>query len=662
LKNTKRIAKTQIVSLLQGDFASGFDTVNRKLIYYILDKMNAEPFAKAVKISLENSYTQVYYNGEMGPRFPLERGVKQGSNISPICFAIITEALRLLMKDTLDPKYYFVNFDCTFMMYCDYLTIILSDPRGILQILEALIKFEVISGVKINPDKSSISCFGTARQIHKAKTYLTQEITKGICIQENKAEILGVKIEDTIKKTAEVNWNRKLQKVELTIPQWDRYSLSWSGKIRVAQNILQAQFTFFMKSMVIDPAWFNKVNICCKSFVFKNYRFINSDRFEIHPSKGGMGLPKIDRIYAGIKIRALIEIAESSEWDTPSWMRTTKNYCDKYGGLLYLMLKNIDVEGLPEGLDEWTKDALKYWIKYKEDCLPGITIHGIILNKKYKIDHKMLWNKEIATYENEYILKAKNFPKSKLDYILGKLEPCFIRSAVFKKALLEEEPTQNIGTTIKLKKGKLIHIDSLEKIQEAGKKYKSNWRNHLGKNDSILKPAEKLHSLGILDSDKYKDEYSCFIALNHKLNIPKKIKEINLKYVWNLIPTCTNLEKWKIRIGNICDVCDTAVPQDLIHYASSCPKINKIWDRMECAFETVHGIEFDTKITNIDKRRILGTPWEFEKGETRVEWFVVSSLIRAHIYFTISSGKTPSIYSLFNTFSSGDAFYQNSIV
>ena len=78
-----------------------------------------------------------------------------------------------------------------------------------------------------------------------------------------------------------------------------------------------------------------------------------------------------------------------------------------------------------------------------------------------------------------------------------------------------------------------------------------------------------------------------------------KLKEFNFKILHGILPCNQNLQKWKIKQSNMCDVCRE--PQTIEHLVYNCQYVNPLWNIINSA----------VTIT-VDFKHILGTEWPFE--------------------------------------------------
>jgi hypothetical protein len=85
------------------DLIKAFDTVNRQMLWKLLDKFGCPPkFLTILRQFHEGMNAQVLVGGEASPSFPVSVGVKQGCVIAPVLFNVYLVAVTLLSRRTLD--------------------------------------------------------------------------------------------------------------------------------------------------------------------------------------------------------------------------------------------------------------------------------------------------------------------------------------------------------------------------------------------------------------------------------------------------------------------------------------------------------------------------------------------------------------------------------
>ena len=77
--------------------------------------------------------------------------------------------------------------------------------------------------------------------------------------------------------------------------------------------------------------------------------------------------------------------------------------------------------------------------------------------------------------------------------------------------------------------------------------------------------------------DSYCNSNDEILAFHRKVVLENqiKIKEFNFKVLLGILPCNYNLRKWKIRVDDICDVCNQV--QTIEHLLYSCCYVSSLW-------------------------------------------------------------------------------------
>ena len=184
--------------------------------------------------------TCVQNNGNLSEFFKPERGVRQGCPISPYLFVIAAETLALYLKQ----KSQVIGIDLNNKMFllsqfADDTTIFLANtPNNIKNCLHTLHKFQEISGLKMNTNKTEVMPLGNTNtsSIREHKLTTVNEYTK----------ILGIKVAyDTI-ETTKLNYTNTADKLKQKLQLWKNRKLSIIGKTTIIKTIAIPQLIYLL--------------------------------------------------------------------------------------------------------------------------------------------------------------------------------------------------------------------------------------------------------------------------------------------------------------------------------------------------------------------------------------------------------------------------------
>ena len=114
-----------------------------------------ETFIKWIQILLRNQESSIINGGTTTKYFKLQKGTRQGYPISPYLFILVLELAFISFKENKKGNI----FDNIFLysVYADDTTFFLGDKNSVIEVINALHKFSLISGLKPNEAKCEIA-------------------------------------------------------------------------------------------------------------------------------------------------------------------------------------------------------------------------------------------------------------------------------------------------------------------------------------------------------------------------------------------------------------------------------------------------------------------------------------------------------------------------
>ena len=148
------------------DFEKAFDSIEWNYVLKCLDKFNFGPsFCKWVRILYTDIYSSVINNGTTSGYFSLHRGVRQGDPLSPYLFIIGLEILSISIRMNDSIKGIDILGQIVKMtQYADDMNGFVADVKSAEHLLSTLLKFERVSGLKVNMDKTEAMWLGSMKK------------------------------------------------------------------------------------------------------------------------------------------------------------------------------------------------------------------------------------------------------------------------------------------------------------------------------------------------------------------------------------------------------------------------------------------------------------------------------------------------------------------
>ena len=165
------------------DFSKAFDTVNRQLLFSILEKIGCPPkLTNLIKLLYTNVKARLIVDGELSKLFEYNSGVKQGCKLAPTLFGIYAVVLLLvafkdikhrrsiLIRFRTDGKFFdlrrlkakskvMYEFICE-AQYADDIVVMSDSSEGLQELLDAYNAAAKRFGLRINAGKTEVMCMG----------------------------------------------------------------------------------------------------------------------------------------------------------------------------------------------------------------------------------------------------------------------------------------------------------------------------------------------------------------------------------------------------------------------------------------------------------------------------------------------------------------------
>lgn len=150
--------------IIKIDFENAFDYVNWMFLIDMLNKLGCgQRWCSWILECISSSHLSILINGSSTENFQPQRGLRQGDPLSPFLFNIVVEAMNLMLerakaKGLLSGVQVGPNgINLTHLQFADDTLILCNNNlEELMEIKRILRFFQVMSGLKINFDKSMI--------------------------------------------------------------------------------------------------------------------------------------------------------------------------------------------------------------------------------------------------------------------------------------------------------------------------------------------------------------------------------------------------------------------------------------------------------------------------------------------------------------------------
>ena len=307
--------KAGILALI--DFEKAFDTVEWSFLFDTLDKLDlGKNFVKWVKLLYTNISSCISNNGYISKYFTLSRGIRQGCPISALLFILVAEILSINIRS--DTSIRGINIKGTefkIAQLADDTTVFLSDMWSLKQVISRFNKFGLISGLKVNLDKTEIVPLGGQHiQLSQLKGIL-----QGIKIVKGPFKTLGIWFTQDENLCTHLNFNERLENIKKVLSIWKSRCLSWKGRITILKTLIVPKLIHLFSTIHIPHSILEKIDKLFLDFLWlgKPARVKKSTIIRDY-AEGGLKMPDIYSIHASQKLIWIKRLVDNNDrkWKT----------------------------------------------------------------------------------------------------------------------------------------------------------------------------------------------------------------------------------------------------------------------------------------------------------------------------------------------------------
>ena len=349
------------------DFEKAFDCVDREFLFASLDKFRFGPnFIRWIKTLYTNNNSCALTGLSRTPWFNSECGVKQGCPLSPLLFNIAAEMLACYIRQQDDIHGQIENnVVLKLSQYADDTVTPTDNDDGQLKaICSALKKFETISGLKANLEKTTLLPIATPNPVNPDNLQI-----------ENTVKYLGINIDNTGSNLADLNFDAIFNNMQTRFNIWLTRHLTYYGRSLLAKAEGLSRFVHIASVMHIPNSMQKKVNQAISQFIWAHKQPKISYKTLIQNyDNGGIKAPDFMTLNNSLKLFWLKRLFN----EHAIWHCFIHSELNKLGGLCFVLNCNYNVRKLSLECDPFYKDILETWASHN--------------NTKCSHNHFILWN------------------------------------------------------------------------------------------------------------------------------------------------------------------------------------------------------------------------------------------------------------------------------
>ena len=177
-------------------------------------------------------------NGIPTSEFALQRGLRQGDLLSPFLFIIVMEGLHVFMEDAIGSGIYLgINvgrqpLPISHLFYVDDVLFLVEwDENNLRQLINILKCFFLVSGLRLNLQKSNIIGVGVTEQLAT-----NMAIHTGCGAALLPCKYLGVPIGESMTRIS--SWRVLIDRFQARLSTWKARMLSSGGRLTLIKSVL----------------------------------------------------------------------------------------------------------------------------------------------------------------------------------------------------------------------------------------------------------------------------------------------------------------------------------------------------------------------------------------------------------------------------------------
>ena len=565
--------------ILSIDYAKAFDTISLNSILKALRFFNVGyDFIKWIKVLLFKRESCVRNAGYLSAFFEMERGVRQGCQISPLLFILTVELLAISIRRDKQIKGIFVpgsDRPIKIRQYADDTTLFLRDFFDFREVLSKIKKFAVFSGLKLNSNKSFVLLLTDSSKNNTVKY--------GIRFV-NRIKILGVYFSNELKVSQITeNFESKIDQLKRICSLWSKRNLSILGKITILKSFGLSLFIYIMQSIGISEEKLQEINTIFFRFIWKK-RYDGKRAFERVKRKtvcsshefGGLNMTDIKDLQKSF----LLEWAERLLGSEIKQWKSIPNFIFKRIGGRSAFNSNVpskQFKGIHLLKNEFWSRVLRTWL----DC------KYLINSNSQNLDiNSPIFNNRNILYKNESIFNEHCCLKS----------ICQLKDVVINRNVIDFQ-------TFKSKFGSrpdaiLVHNIILNAINSYSKNKDFSVMCKTGEydvffGDNLVEEIKRICFLKLIrkyDKEKPLIEevwtkrytytfHQQFWLISFQCTKETRLIVLQWKILHDIYPTGTLLKKMKLKENDLCKFCD--MRDTPLHFFFECKYVSGLWHEVK---------------------------------------------------------------------------------
>ena len=574
-------------AIMLADFTKAFDVLDIEFLKLCLERFNfGESFRKWISILYTDISSSVLINGWTSKGFDVERGIRQGCPLSSLLFILAAEYMANSVRENINVRPMELtgyDFPLKLLQYADDTLFFVQDEKSLNEILNELHSFGEVAGPKINKDKTFLMWLGDTSKRWNLEKYNLMWTDKPI-------KYLGHYIHSSNDEALETEWEQKLLKLQKVLDSWTKRSLTIFGRVTVLKSLALSQITHLIIVDTIPPKFLKILESKIFKFIWKRkIEKIRRCSLTEDFSKGGIKMLDIQKQLFSFRLKWLGRFFNDT---TEMWKIMCSYWFDLLGGINLLLNCNYNISTIDnKNIPIFYKEILQAWEKIRY-CTTLKDI-DIMNNESIDVLNQIVWHNKHILF-NKHSLFYKEWYDSGIVYLGDLVRANGFRSLeyIMSEINFKRRKCTAIFDYVKLKKAiPLVWIDQIsDEVLNSYTRKENTFdipRLIVAKGVKCITELSSKTFYKLIPSRNALTN-TCSLYWENKVNFQvdwasvfkhnlvhiteNKLREFNLKLLYNLLPVRSNLFKWGLISDDLCPNCK--VKENTVHAFVEC-KLNK---------------------------------------------------------------------------------------
>ena len=304
------------------DIAKAFDSVNWDFLLNTLRALHIpEDFIHWIKLCVCTASFSVQINGELAGFFQSKRGLRQGCALSPYLFVICINVLSRMIDRAAERKQIGFHPRCqnillTHLCFADDLMVFTDgSKRSIEGVLKVFDEFEVMSGLKISLEKSTLYIAG-------ATVAAQEDILGSFPFASGSLPVRYLGLPLLTKRMTVHDYLPLVEKVRKRMKSWTGRFLSHAGRLQLIKSVITSLTNFWMQAFKLPSSCLKDIERLCSAFLWSGPELKTSKAKVswvdvcLPKDEGGLGIRPLKEINTvhSLKLIWRIHSAKASLW------------------------------------------------------------------------------------------------------------------------------------------------------------------------------------------------------------------------------------------------------------------------------------------------------------------------------------------------------------